>query len=314
MGLDKQVFISSVGTDSLYEPDERLIHDRMLRLYKLRAKDIPKWKKSSVNRLLKKYKEELTEILDSKVGKGLVRELNEDAVCDKTTISLFESALTRACGIKTNEKSDKLFQIEFFFYQVMNDLIFNGFNYNGKHYVYFSSSAGSIRKHRGLFIEEELYKQIQPKLTCGLTPEHVNATGGCVINKWLSYNSLSSSATDVWEDFDIDKTIVCDDKEIDVWGEMDYISDTDYSITRKYTNVSIPLNDGVGMMLPKCGPSRVCRLPFVKGAMISFPFDKFLLEKCTEEQRKVKDIYGVEHDIIQEDIQYILTKSQFKMH
>lgn len=313
MGLDKQVFISSVGTDSLYEPDERLIHDRMLRLYKLRAKDIPAWKKSAVNRLLKKHKEELTEILDSKVGKGLVRELNKDAVCDKTTISLFESALTRACGIKTNEKSDKLFQIEFFFYQVMNDLIFNGFNYNGEHYVYFSSSAGSIRKHRGLFIEEELYKQIQPKLTCGLTPEHVNETGGCVINKWLSYNSLSSSATDIWEDFDIDKTIVCDDKEIDVWGDMDYISDTDYSITRKYTSVSIPLNDGVGMMLPKMGASRVCRLPFVKGALVAFDFRRFLLEKCTPEQYVVKDIYGTEHNVIEEDIQVIFTKSQTKM-
>ena len=193
----------------------------------------------------------------------------------------------------------------------MNDLVKNGFNYNGKHYVYFSSSAGSIRKHRGLFIEEELYKRIQMKLTCGLTVERVNELGGCVINKWLAYLALSSSATDVWEDFDIDKAIVCDDKELEVWGDMDYIDDADYSVTRKYTSVGIPINDGVGLMLDS--PTRVVRSSFIKGLLVHFPFDKFIQEKCGGECI-VQDIYGKEHRIIAEGIRYIFTKSQFKMH
>lgn len=317
MPLSSQVYINSLGTDALYQDDENYIHQRMTKLYKLRAKvekqkEPPQWLKKSINRVLKKEKEKLVKILDKKANKGLIRQLNPDSLTDKTVISLFESALTRSCEIKAGELSDKLFQIEFYFYQVMNDVIKNGFDYNGKHYVYFSSSAGSIRKHRGLFIEEDLYKRIQMKLTCGLTVERVNELGGCVINKWLAYLALSSSATDVWEDFDIDKAIVCDDKELEVWGDMDYIDAADYSVTRKYTSVGIPINDGVGMMLPCCGPTRVIRGAFIKGLLVCFSFDKFVKEKCNGDGT-VYDIYGQKHDVIAEGIKYILTRSQFKM-
>ena len=73
------------------------------------------------------------------------------------------------------------------------------------------------------------------------------------------------------------------------------------------------MNDGVGMILPEAGTTRVIRFPFVKGLLVQFPFDKFLREKCTEDQWVVKDIYGVEHNVITEGIKYILTKSQFKL-
>lgn len=304
--------IFSIGTDSFYQPDENYIHERMSKLYMLKTKEIPDWKRKSVNRVLKKHKDKLIKLLNSKINCGLIRELNKESLKEKSIVSLFESSLTRACDIKPDELSEKLFQVEFYFYQVMNDLIKNGFNYDGKHYVYFSSSAGSIRKHRGLFIEENLYNKIQMKLTCGLTINKINSLGGCVINKWLAYLSLSSSATTVWKDFDIDKAIVCDDKEIEVWGDMDYIDALDYSVTRKYTNVDIPLNDGVGMMLRECGTTRVVRGPFIKGLLVCFPFDKFIQEKCNG-NGVVCDIYGKKHDIVKEDIKYIFTKSQFKM-
>lgn len=311
MGLSSQVFIRSVGTDAFYQPDEKIIHARLLKLYAFRKKNLDKWKKKSVNRVVKKNKDKLSELLDSKIDKGLVRELSADSFDEKSVISLFESALTRACGIKKDELSEKIFQVEFYFYQVMNDLVKNGFDYNGEHFVYFSSSAGSIRKHRGLFIEEKLYDSIKMKLTCGLTIDRINAAGGCVINKWLAYLALSSSATEVWEDFDIDKAIVCDDKEIEVFGEMDYVDALDYSVTRKYTSVNIPLNDGVGLMLDS--PSRVVRAPFIKGAMIHFQFDEFIKEKCPNGRCVVSDIYGKKHDVLGENIRYIFTKSQFKM-
>lgn len=269
------------------------------------------WKKKSVKRLLAKQKDELTHILDAKVGKGVVRNLRQEDLKERNVVSLFTGSLSRACEIEKDELSTKIFQVEFYFYQVMKDLIDNGFDYNGKHYIYFSSSAGSIRKHRGLFIDEELFERIKYKLTCGLSIKHINELGGCVINKWLAYLALSSSATEIWENFDIDKTIVCDDFEIDVFGDMDYIDSSNYLVTRKYTSVSIPMNDGVGMMLD--GPSRVVRGPFIKGALVHFRFDKFLQEKCSPEQWIVSDIYGDKHNIIEEDIQYILTKSQFKM-
>ena len=311
MSLTSQVFIRSVGTDAFYDEKEMHLHDLMCKLHKLKFNTKDDFKKKSANRLLKKYKEILSEELTKKNKIKPVRQLRKTSLSDKNVISLFESALTRACEIQPNELTDCLFQVEFYFYQVMKDLISQGFDYNGKRYVYFSSSAGSIRKHRGLFIEEQMFNRIYNKLTCGLTVERVNELGGCVVNKWLAYLALSSSATDVWEDFDIDKTIVCDDLEIPVSGEMDYINAVDYSVTRKNTSVNIPLNDGVGMMLK--GSTRVLRAPFVKGLLVQFDFHKFLQEKCTPDQWIVSDIYGTEHNIIEEDIQYILTKSQFKM-
>lgn len=313
MPLTTQCYIYSVGTDSFYQQDELFLHSRMMKLYKLRDKNkTPKWKKKSVNRVLKKHKKQLINIFEQKVNKNLVRTLNRDSFNGKNVISLFESTLTRKSKIASGELSEKLIQVEFYFYQIMNDLIHNGFDYNDEHYVYFSSSAGSIRKHRGLFIQKKLYDEVFLSLTCGLTVDKVNELGGCVINKWLAYLSLNSSATDIWEDFDIDRAIVCDDKEIEVFGDMDYIDSKDYSVTRKYTNVGIPLNDGVGMMLPECGPTRAIRGPFIKGLMVCFPFDKFIEEKCNG-NGVVTDIYGKKHDVTKENIRYIFTKSQTKM-
>lgn len=312
MPLDKISYIYSVGTDSMYQGEEKKIHQQMNKLrYITFQKNCPDWKKRSVNRLLKKRKERLQIVLDEVKDSNLVRVLDKTELKQTNVISLFESTLTRFCEIKSGELSDKLIQVEFYFYQVMKNLICNGFDYDGKHYVYFSSSAGSIRKHRGLFIEEKLYDEIKLKLTCGLTLNKINQKGGCVVNKWLAYLALSSSATTPWEEFDIDKAIVCDDFELDVFGDMDYIDAIDYSVTRKYTSVGIPMNDGVGMMLD--GPTRVIRGPFIKGLLVHFDFKKFLLEKCTPEQYVICDIYGKEHNIIKEDIRYILTKSQFKM-
>ena len=146
---------------------------------------------------------------------------------------------------------------------------------------------------------------------CGLSIEDINNQGGINPNKFLAYLALNNSATDVWEDFDIDKAIVVDDFESDVFGQVDYIDDATYEITRKETNTSICQTDGCGMMLD--GPTRMVRLPWIKGLLVHFPFDKFIKEKCPEGKCIVTDIYGEEHDILGEDIRYIFTKSQFKL-
>ena len=44
--------------------------------------------------------------------------------------------------------------------------------------------------------------------------------------------------------FDIDKSIVIDDFETNVYGTFDFVDETDYSITRKTDYVPIPLTDG----------------------------------------------------------------------
>lgn len=127
--------------------------------------------------------------------------------------------------------------------------------------------------------------------------------------------ALANSATDVWEEFDIDKTIVIDDFETQVFGTYDFIDDKDYSITRMSDYAPITHTDGAGMMLPNAFGKRqknmMIRLPFVKGLLGVFDYAKFIqVNNCSP---VIKDIYGAEHDVIADDIQVIFTKSQFKL-
>lgn len=123
---------------------------------------------------------------------------------------------------------------------------------------------------------------------------------------------MSSSATDEWEEFDIDKSIVIDDFETNVYGTFDFIDETDYSITRKTDYVPVPHTDGAGMILPSLSTKNfMFRAPFIKGLLGVFDFKRFIEEH--NYSPIIKDIYGEEHNIIDEDIQIIFTKSQFKM-
>lgn len=323
MSLNRQCFLYSVCTDAFYESEEQEIHKRLLKLYSLRkllkdsklmakneiANDYDFWKKS-VNILIKAEKDKLSEILDRRLNDRTPRVLNSDALKDKTIISLFESSLTRALGIGQNELTQDLFILNVFFFQIFESLVKDGFIYNGNKYVFLTASAGQIRTKRAVFIREDRYDAIQQKIMCGLTVEEINNRGGINTNKYLAYLALCNSATDVWENFDIDRSIVVDDFETDVAGEVDYINEIDYSITRQQTNTPIPHTDGCGMMLDDT--TRMCRLPWVKGLLVTFPFDKFIQEKCGGECT-ISDIYGNEHDIIAENIKYIFTKSQFKL-
>ena len=323
MSLNRQCFLYSVCTDAFYEPEEQEIHKRLLKLYSLRkllkdsklmakneiANDYDFWKKS-VNILIKAEKDGLSEILDRRLNDRTPRVLNPDALKDKAIISLFESSLTRALGIGQNELTQDLFILNVFFFQIFESLVKDGFIYNGNKYVFLTASAGQIRTKRDVFIREDRYEAIQQKIMCGLTVQEINNRGGINTNKYLAYLALCNSATDVWEDFDIDRSTVVDDFETDVAGEVDYINEIDYSITRQQTNTPIPHTDGCGMMLDDT--TRMVRLPWVKGLLVTFPFDKFIQEKCGGEC-KIYDIYGNEHDIIAEKIKYIFTKSQFKL-
>ena len=336
-----------MDTSAFYDNDEMLIHNRLVRLYSLRKRvsdiDKPKkkksgeqsdrktykpkksaerkkwekslegkldWKVKSVNRLLKKEKARLSELLDDAVNRNVTRELRQDAVTDKTVVNLFESDLTRSLGLEPFKLTDELFIINVFFFQVFNDLVKRGFMYNGEKYVFLTASAGQIRTKRFVAIKESSFKRIEQKLMCGLTIDELNERGGMNQNKFLAYLALMNSATDVWQDFDIDKSIVVDDWETAVPGLVDHIDGVSYEIRREMTETIIPHMDGCGIMLDET--TRMVRMPWVKGLLVTFPFDKFIKEKCGGEAT-VTDIYGNEHKIIEEDIRYIFTKSQFKL-
>ena len=140
MSLNKQCFLYSVATDAFYEEEERKLHKKLLRLYglrkslkdsKLMAKspvdnDVEFWKKT-INILIDAEKKHLTEILDNRLKDRTPRELNNEAIRDRAIISLFESSLTRALGIKTNELTKDLIVLNVFFFQVFESLVRDGF-------------------------------------------------------------------------------------------------------------------------------------------------------------------------------------------
>ena len=148
---------------------------------------------------------------------------------------------------------------------------------------------------------------------CGLTIDKINSKGGNNVNKHLAYMALANSATDQWVDFDIDRCIVIDDFETNVPGTFDFIDETNYSIERKTGLVPIPHTDGAGMILPcLMDKNTMFRAPWIKGLLGVFDFVKFI--KVNSHSPIIKDIYGKEHDVIEENIQIIFTKSQFKMY
>lgn len=319
MSLSCQIFAWSVGTDAFYEPIEQSYHKQMLGLYQLRKKYKDKkkwggkdlaWKKSAINRVLSKKKSGLSKILDNRAEDRTPRKLNHDVLNTKNVISLFESSLTRALNLKQNELTDIIMVVNVYFFQVFKNLVLDGFEYNGERYMFLTASAGQIRQKKAVFIKESAYEKVKDRLTCGLDFETINFHGGVNQNKYLAYLALNNSATDVWEDFDIDKAIVVDDFETVVPGLVDYINDSTYEIERKEMGVSIPHMDGCGIMLDK--RTRMVRGPWIKGLLVEFQFDKFIQEKCGGEAT-VYDIYGDKHNIIAEGIRYIFTKSQFKM-
>ena len=269
---------------------------------------------------IKDIKNQLLKLLNNKAdyniktkGKDHIRQLNDKNV---KIVSFFESAFTRTINAKPNELNYDFMVIQIYYFDVLRDILFNGYEYKGEKYIYFTSSAGQIRTKKCVFIKESIWKQYEKTFMCGLTIDNINKQGGCNTNKFLAYTALLNSATDKWEEFDIDKTIVIDDFETNVYDEFDFIDDKDFSITRKRDCISITHTDGAGMILPDAFGLKQCnkmvRLPFIKGLLGVFQFDKFIkINNCSS---VIRDIYGVEHDIIKENIQVIFTKSQFKFY
>lgn len=268
----------------------------------------------------KESKEKLLTLLSNKVnqneltdGKDHLRTIKEDSLNDTDIISVFDSALSRTIGIKQDELTDALMVVQVYYFDVFKDISFYGFTYKGEKYKYFTSSAGQIRKKKAVFIKESVWNEIEKTVMCGLTIDKINSKGGNNVNKHLAYMALTNSATDEWPEFDIDRSIVIDDFETNVYGTFDFVDETDYSITRKTDYVPIPHTDGAGMILPSVSSKNfMFRAPWIKGLLGVFNFRKFI--EVNDYSPIITDIYGQEHDIIKNDIQIIFTKSQFKMY
>lgn len=335
MGLKNQVHIYSVDTSFFYNESENRTHDILNKAYLLRGKynkklNKLKKKKNSKQeeieslersiRIVNKHIKNNKDNLYIKLNKhNEVRTLDDSKINNKYVISVFESVLTRTLNIETNSLSNDILVVQTYFFKVLEDIIKNGFMWNGEKYICFTASAGQIRTKKTVMIKESVWEKYKLTLMCGLTIEKINEFGGMNINKFLAYLALCNSATDEWIGFDINKSIVVDDMETKVKSMVDFIDDKNYQITRKEMDIEINHTDGCGMILPSLSKkSFMTRLPFVKGLLVPFPFDKFIRESSKNNKErefgKIKDIYGKEWDILKDDIQIIFTKSQFKMH
>lgn len=334
MSLQNQIQIYSVDTSCFYNESEKKTHDILNKMYLLRQqykKDLKKAekknKKNEINKLnyklkvINKYIKNGKDILHIKLGKNKqIRILDNVYTEDKNIISVFESVLTRTIGAETDNLNTDIIVVQTYFFKVLNDLIKYGFIWNNEKYICFTASAGQIRTKKTVFIKESVWKKYKLTLMCGLTIEKINEQGGMNINKFLAYLALCNSATDEWKDFDIDRSIVVDDMETTIKSIVDFIDDETYEITRKEMEIPINHTDGCGMILPSISnKSFMCRLPFVKGLLVSHPFDKYIRELNRKNKSNsinygiIKDIYGKEYDILKDEISVIFTKSQFKM-
>ena len=336
MALDRQYCIYGLDTSAFYFEEERNLEQKMYKLrnakggYREYLKDesldkavriIIQDKYNEVSKELTTSKEKLVSMMRGNMSRR--RNINPAKLNSHNRISIFDSELTRCLNMKplnfdvrqTVENTDvneQIMVVSVFYFEILEHLIHSGFYYNDAKYVYFASSAGQIRTKKAVFVREDLLNENWNKLACGLTVDEINSKGGMNLNKYNAYLALCSSATEEWTDFDIDRCIVVDDFETNVITEVDYVDDRDYSITRQTMPVAIPHTDGAGMISPELSDKNfMVRLPWTKGLLGVFDFKAFILETgCSS---KVKDIWGKEWDIFEDNIQIIFTKSQLKM-
>lgn len=312
MALQNQIHIYSVDTEAFYTEKEQRVNLMKKRYEKRKRESTNKDKIKHYNHKIKQCKAMLKRFFSTNKK---IRHLNNLFLVDKNIISVFESSLTRIIGADTDELTKDMIIVQTYYYEVFRQLVEEGFLLNGEKYRIFTASAGQIRTHKTVFIKESVWEEYNKTLTCGLDILKINEKGGVNVNKYLAYLALTNTASDLWENFDIDKCIVVDDFETSINTKVDYINKDTFEITENIDMpVHIPHMDGCGIMLPKVSKKAfMVRAPWVKGLLVPFKFDVFIKENYYKGITSIKDIYGKEYDIIKDDIQIIFTKSQFKM-
>ena len=131
-------------------------------------------------------------------------------------IAIFESDLTRCFDCRDMEHSDDIISVVTYYTEIFDSIIHNGFDYQGRHYVFFTAGAGQTRCKKSTFVSEEKLNACQGRLFCGLTMNDINQNGGMNTNKYLAYTSLCQTNSEIWTDFCIDRAIVVDDIEYEI--------------------------------------------------------------------------------------------------
>ncbi len=142
------------------------------------------------------------------------REFTREDQC--RSIAIFESELTRCFDCRDMEHSDHIISVVTYYTEIFESMIHNGFDYQGRHYVFFTAGAGQTRCKKSTFVSEEKLNASQGRLFCGLTMDDINRSGGMNTNKYLAYTSLCQTNSEIWTDFCIDRAIVVEDIEYEI--------------------------------------------------------------------------------------------------
>lgn len=184
------------------------------------------------------------------------------------------------------------------------------------------AGAGQLRRNSAIFVNVDLYDKLEEIMLCGLTPKKIKKMN---LAKFSAYFALYTSASRI---VTTPKFCIVDDYEYTLKNQLvDWVFDDDNGekqIEERLIDFDINAFDGSGIISPTMAKkwaedlhcdgyipsSFIVRAPFVKGCVHVFDFHKFANEVANK--TKIKDIYGNEYNV--EDIDIILTKSQFKMY
>jgi len=275
-------------------------------------------------------------------NKDLDRSVKSENIRTKDIIAIGDNNLVRTLGLGLGTFTDKIITVKV---GDMDDLIIkkiikDGLKVDDKSYIFFTAGAGQTRQKKFMMILKDVWDICEKALMCGLSIKELNKKGSLNISKFLAYLSLNNSGSTIWGDgFDIDKCIVVDDFETMVSATVDYISRETNKVEKtieferngkkvtqkrksdvaewniikgKTMDVPVPHFDGLGIMLPTLSKKNIqVRCPWIKGLLTPFNFTKYIEEKGYS--TKVTDIYDNEWDLIEDDVQIIFTKSQFKL-
>ena len=216
MGVEKsylkdQVYLLGLNSSDLFTEEEYAIYQRIAeaknelnKLDKAKGEETEKrkWidqKKQAVkelNDLTPKFKGvrsvRLGNILFQKdKKKPLPAGVTWENVKFPKKIAEFSSELTRAMGLKPLNYTFDQIVVNWKSMDVLEQIVKNGVNMpilqpDGsikiKHYHFFSSSAGQLRRDKLVLLSDEIWEKIHERIECGLTWERINEMGGVNVN------------------------------------------------------------------------------------------------------------------------------------
>lgn len=188
------------------------------------------------------------------------------------------------------------------------------------HYIRLCAGAGQLRRNSAIFVDSSIHDLLERTMMCGLTRQSI---GKINLAKFSAYFALYTSATR-----QVRKPRICvvNDFEYTLKDQnIKWIYDNpkgEKDVQDKIMDFEINAFDGAGMISPEMAKlwqedlkldylpaSFILRSCWIKGLVSIFDFHKFAKEVAHKEV--ITDLWGVEYNI--DDIDVILTKSQFKM-